>query len=578
MKTKVLSCFIIFALLLSTFLLEIPAIAADTAAWDGSVAASFSGGSGTADDPWKISNGSELAYLASVVNSNGSATYNQYYILTADIDLGGQEWIGIGNKDDAAKAFKGKFDGNGKVITGFAINKELEYTPGLFGMLDGGAVVKNLTVHGRIRAGSKSSVFGGLLCASVNGGSAVENCTVYADVQITRKSGSKDLYFGGITGRLAPRGKIKNCTVLGNIKLQVTTSDINKERQYTAGIAARIDAAEITNCTNYANISQIFTGSKTIGYSGGIVACGDAATGATVSILNCVNYGDIFVETNGGHGRTGGIIGNPRGNPTNVATYNLENCFNAGKMLSGKGTDSSYMGELVGWNEAGQLNLKNCYVSGRNLAGNKGQNWSASGCVTGITLKTLTGASVRLNDPTGLRFDTEIKKSTFDTLLKADNVTVQIGTLIAPTKYVKAAGAFTADALNTYKNEQGFAFDTYLNVPFDTNVYKFLEETDTAYTFSGAVANLYESNYNLAYSAVGYLTITVGDLSVTFYSDYIEQDHSRTIASVASAAYTDRADVQSEKYPYYVEKDRNYSPYSNSSLAKIKAFADAYVK
>lgn len=573
MKTKVLSCFIIFAMLLSTFLLEFPAIAADTAAWDGSVAASFSGGSGTADDPWKISNGSELAYLASVVNSNGSATHNQYYILTADIDLGGREWTGIGNQNDAGKAFKGKFDGNGKVITGFAINEEREYTPGLFGMLDGGAVVKNLTVHGCIRAGAKKD-FGGLLCASVNGGSAVANCTVYADVQITREAGSKDLYFGGITGRLAPGGKIQDCTVLGKIQLQVTASATNAQRQYTAGIAARIDAAEITNCKNYADISQIFTGSATIGYSGGIVACGDAATDTTVSIRNCVNYGDIFVETNGGHGRTGGIIGNAR----SKAVYNIENCFNAGKMLYGKGTQSGNMGELVGMNEAKQLNLKNCYASGHNLAGNKGKTWSASGCVTDITLKTLPGASVRLNDPTGLRFDTEIKKSTLDTLLKADNVTVKIGTLIAPTKYVKAAGTFTADALDTYKNEQGFAFDPYINVPFDTTVYKFLEETDTAYTFSGAVANLFESNYNLAYSAVGYLTITVGELSVTFYSDYIEQDHSRTIASVARDAYNDRADVQSEDYPYYVDKEGNYSPYSNSSLAKIKAFADAYME
>lgn len=573
MKTKVLSCFIIFAMLLSTFLLEFPAIAADTAAWDGSVAASFSGGSGTDDDPWKISNGSELAYLASLVNSNGSATYNQYYILTADIDLGGREWTGIGNQNDAGKAFKGKFDGNGKVITGFAINEEREYTPGLFGMLDGGAVVKNLTVHGCIRAGAKKD-FGGLLCASVNGGSAVANCTVYADVQITREAGSKDLYFGGITGRLAPGGKIQDCTVLGKIQLQVTASATNAQRQYTAGIAARIDAAEITNCKNYADISQIFTGSATIGYSGGIVACGDAATDTTVSIRNCVNYGDIFVETNGGEGRTGGIIGNAR----SQAVYNIENCFNAGKMLSGKGTQSGNMGELVGWNEAKQLNLKNCYASGRNLGGNKGKTWSESGCVTDITLKTLPGASVRLNDPTGLRFDTEIKKSTLDALLKADNVTVQIGTLIAPTKYVKAVGTFTADALDTYKNEQGFAFDPYINVPFDTTVYKFLEETDTAYTFSGAVANLFESNYNLAYSAVGYLTITVGELSVTFYSDYIEQDHSRTIASVARDAYNDRADAQSEDYPYYVEKEGNYSPYSNSSLAKIKAFADAYME
>lgn len=511
--------------------------------------------------------------MASLVNSNGSATYNQYYILTADIDLGGQEWIGIGigNQKGATQAFKGKFDGNGKVITGFEIKKERDYTPGLFGQLNAGAVVKNLTVHGRIRAGSKYN-FGGLLCASVEGGSAVENCTVYADVQITREAGSSDLYFGGITGRLAPGGKIQDCTAHGKIQLQVTTSATNKERQYTAGIAARIDAAQITNCTNYADISQIFTGSATIGYSGGIVAVGDADKDTTVSISNCVNYGDIFVETNGGHGRTGGIIGNAR----SQAVYNIENCFNAGKMLSGKGTQSGNMGELVGWNEAKQLNLKNCYASGRNLGGNKGKTWSESGCVTDITLKTLPGASVRLNDPTGLRFDTEIKKSTLDTLLKADNVTVQIGTLIAPTKYVKAAGTFTADALDTYKNEQGFAFDPYINVPFDTNVYKFLEETDTAYTFSGAVANLFESNYNLAYSAVGYLTITVGDLSVTFYSDYIEQDHSRTIASVAREAYNDRADAQSENYPYYVDKEGNYSPYSNSSLAKIKAFADAY--
>lgn len=572
MKTKVLSCFIIFAMLLSTFLLEFPAIAADTAAWDGSVAASFSGGSGTADDPWKISNGSELAYLASVVNSNGSATHNQYYILTADIDLGGREWTGIGNQNDAAKAFKGKFDGNGKVITGFAIEEERDYTPGLFGQLNAGAVVKNLTVHGRIRAGSKYD-FGGLLCVSVNGGSAVENCTVYADVQITRAAGSKNFYFGGITGRLAPGGKIKDCTVLGKIQLQVTASATNTQRQYTAGIAARIDAAEITNCKNYANISQIFTGSATIGYSGGIVALGQANEKTTASIRNCVNYGDIFVESNGGQGRTGGIFGNPK----SAAVYTIENCFNAGKVLYGKGTDSGFMGELVGLNEAGKLNLINCYASGHNLAGNKGRgNLNASGCVTDITLKTLTGASVRLNDPTGLRFDTEIKKSTLDTLLKADNVTVQIGTLIAPTQYVKAVGTFTADALDTYKNEQGFAFDPYINVPFDTNVYKFLEETDTAYTFSGAVANLFESNYNLAYSAVGYLTITVGDLSVTFYSDYIEQDHSRTIASVARAAYNDRADAQSENYPYYVDKEGNYSPYSNSSLAKIKAFADAY--
>ena len=55
MKTKTLSCLLTVAILLSTFLLGIPAVAAEPASWDGRVATSFAGGAGTADDPWQIS-------------------------------------------------------------------------------------------------------------------------------------------------------------------------------------------------------------------------------------------------------------------------------------------------------------------------------------------------------------------------------------------------------------------------------------------------------------------------------------------------------------------------------------------
>ena len=57
-----------------------------SAIWDGSIAAGFAGGSGTEDDPYLISNGSELAYLAQQVNS-GNSYENVHFKLTNDIYL-----------------------------------------------------------------------------------------------------------------------------------------------------------------------------------------------------------------------------------------------------------------------------------------------------------------------------------------------------------------------------------------------------------------------------------------------------------------------------------------------------------
>ncbi|MBO6062007.1 MAG: hypothetical protein J6P98_07870, partial [Clostridia bacterium] len=50
--------------------------------WDGSVSKGFAGGSGTASDPYVISNASQLAYLSSSVAS-GTTYYNKYIVLSA---------------------------------------------------------------------------------------------------------------------------------------------------------------------------------------------------------------------------------------------------------------------------------------------------------------------------------------------------------------------------------------------------------------------------------------------------------------------------------------------------------------
>ncbi|MCL2477777.1 hypothetical protein [Candidatus Bathycorpusculum sp.] len=54
--------------------------------WDGTIATSFDGGSGTASNPYRIANAQQLAYLAQQVNG-GTDYSGQYFRQTEDITL-----------------------------------------------------------------------------------------------------------------------------------------------------------------------------------------------------------------------------------------------------------------------------------------------------------------------------------------------------------------------------------------------------------------------------------------------------------------------------------------------------------
>ena len=80
----------------------------------------FSGGTGTENDPYLISNSDDLKSLAESVN-NGEPYKGKYFELTQDIDLEGNEekqWTPI---DD----FEGTFDGKGYPVEHFFISKTL---------------------------------------------------------------------------------------------------------------------------------------------------------------------------------------------------------------------------------------------------------------------------------------------------------------------------------------------------------------------------------------------------------------------------------------------------------------------
>lgn len=141
--------------------------------WDGTVASSYSDGDGSLDNPYIISNGSELAYLAlQLENENYEG---KYFILKNDIVLNdglfsyvdenkikytkdNEEYeIKPGVDNDIINVFehlnkfKGNFDGDFHTIYGLYIDKTIDGQNGLFTNLEGNVsnlYIKNSMIYG----------------------------------------------------------------------------------------------------------------------------------------------------------------------------------------------------------------------------------------------------------------------------------------------------------------------------------------------------------------------------------------------------------------------------------------------
>ena len=184
--------------------------------WDGSVASSFDGGSGTESDPYLISNGAQLAKLAQDVNG-GNHYSGKYFKLTNDIWLnntdgwrnwgantsGLNKWTAIGYFDNNRIAFAGTFDGDGHTVRGLYINNNTEdKSQGLFGYIDYQATIKNLKIAESLVYSKYENV--GAIVGYVYD-STISNC------QNSGKVACTDRFVGGIVGKISSGSTITYC-------------------------------------------------------------------------------------------------------------------------------------------------------------------------------------------------------------------------------------------------------------------------------------------------------------------------------------------------------------------------------
>lgn len=144
--------------------------------WDGNIASSFEGGSGSSVDPYLVKTGGQLLLM-----KNYSS---KYFKLTGNIDLNNNNWLPF--------EFEGSLDGAGYMICNLRISRKNDQQ-GLFSELYG--IVKNLTVSGiDIQAPEHSDI--GAIAGYMRGGS-IRNCKIILNANSVIKGSS---CVGGVVG------------------------------------------------------------------------------------------------------------------------------------------------------------------------------------------------------------------------------------------------------------------------------------------------------------------------------------------------------------------------------------------
>ncbi|MBQ2256245.1 MAG: Ig-like domain-containing protein, partial [Clostridia bacterium] len=250
----------------------------------------FSGGSGTASNPYLISTAQDVA--------NMHYRPTAHYKLTNNISLAGVDVVPIGTQHNP---FSGSLNGNGYCISDLTLQSADDRTYlALFAYSTGNIYdlyVKDFTIS---NTSTRGNVYSAALVGYAKSG-LVQNCHAIAAVSASSEKEGSAAYAGGLVAA-AGTPTLSLCSFSGAVYAKVC--DIDSDA-YSGGICA-FENASVANCQNYATVRGEGAASCDV-YAGGIVGF------ANGSVTDCYNAG--YVEgTNSRGSYVGGITGENHGN------------------------------------------------------------------------------------------------------------------------------------------------------------------------------------------------------------------------------------------------------------------------
>lgn len=359
-------------------------------------AEAFAGGTGTEEDPYQISQASELALLEKVIREEEDNSYaNAHYVQTADIELNDvtnfAQWAEKGPEYSwrpiTNLSVNLHFDGAGYTIRGMYINTNNESTSlhessyGLFGALADGNI-RNLTLDQSYISVSGNESWVGGIAGNLTGEGEITDCVsnvvidvydgtvggVVGNISGGRSSNEADEY--GYTEEDDQRGPfsvVKNCSFEGTIT-QVREGSMS----FIGGISGG-SGGDIQSCVNNGSIHFGALDTDTVG---GIVAkaAGVISDCENAGSLNCTIASGTEEETS--LVRAGGIVGNLFMSATGSEKYmsrvaTVENCRNTG-YVSGTESVGGIAGDANNDHNNWCLVISGCVNSGQvvSLSGN----------------------------------------------------------------------------------------------------------------------------------------------------------------------------------------------------------------
>lgn len=350
--------------------------------WTDEVASSFAGGDGTEQNPYLISNASELAYLAQLVNSQSAAPEYKYYKLTDNINLGYSEWIPIGLGGNENQYFCGQFDGNGYTISDLYITKESEGYAGLFGFTKN-SEISNLTLTGAIE--------------SINSSNTLKIGGVAGYIEETNIKNTEVKYFniGSISaGSNSTVGMIAGQSLGGEITdCNAYDDTVNLKKGNYSGVGMLIGdcSSEVVGCTVESTEDGLFSTAQTVGdfIVGGM--CGILSGTANKCSIKAPYFSNN-IKANGGP-TIGGLIGKLNGE-IRVCSVQFADASSNSITLNGTGL-SVYIGGVVGTAEQNST-IIDCKFDGKTITGTTtGEYLGIGGLVGFARAKSNAGIWVR---------------------------------------------------------------------------------------------------------------------------------------------------------------------------------------
>lgn len=294
------------------------------------VDASFGGGTGTKEEPYRIS---KIGHLLNIKKYP-----DKHFIQMNDIETELAEPLTPPDMN-----FSGVYDGNGKSLKINFNIRNGQTSTGVFSTVTNGTV-KNLTVKGKMICHGANF---GSITGKLSGSSQIINCVSEVEISVTN-AGS----VGGIVGMSnATSALIEGCINKGNIS------------GYSYGLGGIIGnanaAVKINKCVNSGDVSD------TRNVVGGIAGL------CLTTVKNSYNLGNISGTTN-----AGGITGHHSGGTV------AENCYNLGSVFATNADGKA--AAFTTCNMAKTFSLKNCYNAGEIKGATENEKLIAYTAASGI--------------------------------------------------------------------------------------------------------------------------------------------------------------------------------------------------